>query len=325
MKSLLRLFHTVFQPCAVAPGAAAEKYPSKPLRFIVPFAAGGPGDMLARVIAEKLAQRSGQPVQVDNYHGLNGITGSAIAAKAAPDGYTIVMAASAHYINPSVYRKLPFDPANDFEPVALVASGPNIVVLNPKVPASNISELIALAKQGKLKYGSGGHGSPSHLAAELFKVMAGVDMPHVPYKGHAAAGKALTDGDVDLLFDAVLTAMPHVKAGRWRAIAITAPKRNPSMENIPTIGETVPGYEVSPSIGVLAPKGTPKHLREQLAREIAEIVRMPEVVARLTSDGATPIGNTPEEYGSYIRSEIAKWEKVVRDAHVEPRDLPASE
>jgi len=330
MNDVLRLLAPLSGTTMVAADATggSETFPSRPLRFIVPFAAGGPGDMLARVLAEKLAQRYGQQVKIDNYHGLNGITGSEIAAKAAPDGYTIVMAASAHYINPSIYKKLPFDPVTDFTPVSLVASGPNIVVLHPAVPAGNIGELIALAKSkpGQLKYGSGGHGSPSHLAGELFKVMAGVDLLHVPYKGHAAAGAALSSHAVDLLFDAVLTAMPHVKKGSWKALAVTTPKRPSSLPDIPTIAESgVPGFEVSPSIGVLAPKGTPQHILDKLSRDIAEIVRMPEVTARLRSDGAEPIGNSSKEYGEYIRKEITKWANVVKDAHVDVRDLPSSE
>jgi tripartite-type tricarboxylate transporter receptor subunit TctC len=329
----MNYFWRLIKPAFIAPLLPSEGhqsstagYPSKPIRFIVPFAPDGPGDMLARVIGKQLTESWGQPVIIDNQHGANGIVGSELATKAAPDGYTIVMAASAHYINPSIYRKLPFDPIKDFAPVSLVASGPNILVVHPSIPADSANELIAFAKSkpGHLKYASGGHGSPSHLAGELFKIMAGVDIVHVPYAGHAAAGVALSEGrEAQLMFDAVLTAMPHVKTGKWRALAVTTTQRAPGLPDVPTIAESgLPGYEVSPAIGVLAPRGTPEEIVSRLSKEIAKIVQMPDVKGRLQSDGAEPIGNTPEEFAAYIMAEIGKWAKVVMDTGVPIRETP---
>jgi tripartite-type tricarboxylate transporter receptor subunit TctC len=306
--------------------ANAKNYPNRPIRFIVPFAAGGPGDILARILGQEFTKAWGQPVTIDIKHGLNGITGSDLAAKASPDGYTIAIAASAHYINPSIYRTLPFDPVTDFAPVSLVASGPNVLVVHPSVPAQSLREFIAYAKQhpGRLKYASGGHGSPSHLAGELFNTIAGVDIPHVPYAGHAAAGAALSDGrEVQLMYDAAFTCMKHVKSGKWRALGVTTPKRASAFPDLPTMIEAgLAGCEVSPAMGVLAPAGTPKEIVDLLSREIARIVNLPEVKAKIRADGGEPIGNAPEQYAAYVKSEIGKWAKVVKDAGIEILDLP---
>ena len=310
----------------VPPGGGAERYPDRPIRLVVPFAPGGPGDMLGRLLAEKLSAAWGQPVSVECRHGANGITGSDIVAKAAPDGYTLAISASAHYINPSVYRTLPFDPVTSFTPVTLVASGPNVIVLNVDVPINSVAELIeyASAHPGELKYASGGFGSPSHLAGELFNMMAGVKLIHVPYKGHAAAGDALTQGkDAQLMFDAALTAMPHLKKKEWKAIAVTTPKRVQAFGDLPTISESgLSGYEVSPAMGVLAPANTPSAIVAKIAAEVARIVRMPDIVASLRADGAEPVGNTPEEYAAYVKSEIRKWQGVVKNAGIEPLPEP---
>ena len=303
-----------------------NSYPNRPIRFIVPFAAGGPGDILAQVLGKELTKSWGQPVLIDIKHGINGIVGSELAAKAAPDGYTIAIAASAHYINPSIYKKLPFDPVKDFAPVTLVAGGPNVLVTHPSVPAKSISEFIAYAKAnpGRLKYASGGHGSPSHLAGELFNTMAGVKISHVPYPGHAAAGKALSEGhEVQLMYDAVLTCIQHVKKGEWKALAVTTPKRAAAFPELPTMAESgLTGYEVSPAMGVLAPAGTPPEIVEKLSKEIARIIHLPEIKAKIRADGAEPIGNTPEQYAAYVKSEIAKWSKVVNNAGIVPLDMP---
>ncbi len=308
-------------------GAGAAEYPNRPIRFIVPFAAGGPGDILARILGEKLTASWGQPFNIDIKHGVNGIVGSDIVAKAAPDGYTIAIAASAHYINPSIYRKLPFDPIKDFAAVSLVAGGPNVLVVHPSVEARNLGEFIAYAKAhpGELNYASGGHGSPSHLAGELFNIMAGVDIRHVPYKGHAAAGIALSEGrEVQLMYDAVFTCISRIKNGDWKALAVTTVKRAASLPDLPTTAEGgLAGYEVSPAMGVLAPAGTPPEIVKRLSAEIAKIVQMPDVKARIRSDGAEPIGNTPEQYAAYIKSEIEKWAKVVKSAGIKVQDTPA--
>jgi len=296
------------------------------LNFIIPFAAGGPGDTLGRLLGACIAARTGREVMFENIHGSNGIVGSAKVARATPDGRTIVMAASAHYINPAIYRRLPFDPVRDFAPVSLVASGANVLVVHPSLRAGDVRELIALARErpGMLRYASGGYGSPSHLAAELFKVMAGVELVHVPYKGHEAAGIALSEGrEVQLMFDATLTAVPHIRAGRWKALGVTTSTPAPILKDVPAIAESgLPRYEVSPSIGVLAPAATPAPAVAELSAEIARIVHTPEVVAQLLDAGSRPVGNAPQEYAAYIRAEIAKWAQVVKDAGIELREAP---
>lgn len=305
-----------------------DAYPNRALRFIVPFAAGGPGDVLARLIGTKLTESWGQPVEIDIKPGINGIVGSAIAAKAAPDGYTIAFAAPTHYINPSIYRNLPFDTLRDFAPVSLITAGTVVLVAHPSVPATSIGELIAYvrANPGRLKYTSGGaYGSPSHLAGAMFNVTAGVDMPYVPSEtGHVTAGAALSEGrEVQVMYDALLAAMPHIRSGEWRALGVTTAKRSPALHDIPTIAECgLPGYEVSPTSGVLAPAGTPVEIVAKLSKQIARIVQMPDVKSRLQTDGVEPIGSTPEQYAAYIKSEIAKWARVVQDAHIKVQDLP---
>lgn len=296
------------------------------LHFIIPFAAGGPGDTLGRLLGARIAERSGRKVSYENIHGANGIIGSLKAAKAAPDGRTIVMAASAHYINAAIYRRMPFDPVRDFAAVSLVASGANVLVAHPSLPANDVKALIALDRElpGQLRYASGGYGSPSHLAAELFNVIAGSRLAHVPYRGHEAAGIALSAGrEVQLMFDATLTAVPHLAAGRWKALAVTTPTVAPLLRHVPTIAEAgLPGYEVAPSIGVLAPAGTPAEIVAELSAEIAAIVHSAAVVERLHAGGLRPVGNSPVEYANYICAEIDKWARVVKAAQIEMLDAP---
>jgi len=328
MLRIARLFDATYAASVVPAeaGQATPGYPNRPIRMVVPFAAGGPGDMLGQLLARELKKSWGQPVNVEIRHGINGIVGSDLVAKAPADGYTIAIAASAHYINPSIYKKLPFDSVNDFAAVTLVAGGPNVLVVHPSVPAKSISEFIAYAKAnpGRLKYASGGHGSPSHLAGELFNNMAGVKLAHVPYKGHAAAGVALSEGrEVQLMFDAIFTCIKQVQAGKWRALGVSTLRRNDALPDIPTISESgLPGYEVSPAMGVLAPAATPPAVVEKLSGEIARILRLPEVAAQIRASGAEPVGNTPSEYAAYVKSEIAKWAKVVREAGIEVLDTP---
>jgi tripartite-type tricarboxylate transporter receptor subunit TctC len=308
-------------------GGSADHYPSRPIRFIVPFAAGGPGHMLARLLGEKMQQAWGQPVNLDIQHGINGIVGTDMLAKAPADGYTIAIAASAHYINPSLYRHLPFDTVNDFAPVSLVGGGPNVLVIHPSVPANTLGEFIAHAKAnpGSLRYASGGHGSPSHLAAELFNIKAGVHLTHVPYTGHAAAGIALSRGEeVQLMFDAVFTCISHLRDGSWRGLAVTTPNRAISLPELPSMQEGgLADYAVSPAMGVLAPAHTPPAILQKLNAEIARIVRMPDVVARIRSDGAEPIGSTIAEYAAYVTSEITKWAQLVTAANIKVQDRPS--
>jgi len=304
----------------------AAAYPNRPIRMVIPFAAGGPAHILGQILAEKLQQSWGQPVNLEIKHGVNGILGSELVAKAPADGYTMAVAASAHYINPGIYDKLPFDSVNDFTPVTLLAGGPNVLVVHPSVPAKNLGEFIAYAKAnpGKLKYASGGHGSPSHLAGELFNILAGVDIKHVPYKGHAAAGVALTEGkEVQLMYDAIFTCIDYIKKGSWKALAVTLPKRALILPDLPTMAEGgLAGYEVSPAMGLLAPAGMPKDIVDKLNKEVRRILDMPEVAARIRSEGAEPMGNSPEDYAKYVRSEVGKWSEISRRAGIKRQDYP---
>ena len=308
---------------AMAAGAkrnavASPQYPAKPIRWVVPFPAGGPLDIVARVIGRQLNDAWGQPVIIDNRAGAGGNIGADAVARAPADGYTIVMGAlSTHAVNNSLYRKLPFDPVKDFAPVTMISEVPNILVLNPGVPAKSVKELIAYARAnpGKLNFGSGSTGSAGHLAGELFKTMAGLDMTHVPYKGSAPAVTDLLAGQLQLMFDNLASALPNVKAGRLRALAVTTLKRSPFVPELPTIAESgLPGFDVSTWFGVMAPAATPKPIIGKLHDEIVRILFLPEVKERLAAMGAEPAGNTPEQFGAFIGSEIVKYAKVVKDS-----------
>lgn len=295
--------------------AIAEEYPNRPVRFIVPYAPGGGVDIVARLIAPKLQESLGQPFVIDNRGGAGGNIGTAVGAKAEPNGYTIVMAAAAFAINASLYRRLPFDPVKDFVPISLIAATPNIVAVHPSVPAKSIEELIRLAKAKphSLNYASAGNGTTSHLAAELFKSMAGVDMVHVPYKGTAPGVTALLSGESQVAFAPALTLVGHIKANRVRALAITSAKRSPAFPELPTVAESgVAGFEARQWYGVVAPAGTPSEIVARLSGEIAKVVQTPELRKHFLVEGSEPIGSTPQEFGSHIRAEIAKWAKVVK-------------
>jgi tripartite-type tricarboxylate transporter receptor subunit TctC len=302
---------------AVSAGTAlADEYPSKPIRLVVPFAAAGTTDFLARAIAQKLGSNLGTSVVVDNRPGAGGNIGSDIVAKSEPDGYTLLLGTvGTHAINASLYKKMPYDTVKDFAPVTLVASVPNMVVVHPSVPAKSIKELIALAKAkpGSLSFGSSGSGSSIHLSGELFKSMAGVDMLHVPYKGSGPAVSDLIGGQINMMFDNMPSSLPHVKAGRLRAIAVTSGKRSPAMPDLPTVAEAgVPGYESVAWFGVLAPAGTPPALVKKLNAEIVKVLKSPDVAQRLASQGAEPVFNTPEEFSALIKTEMVKWAKVIK-------------
>lgn len=302
---------------AVSAGSAlANDYPTKPIRLVVPFAAAGTTDFLARAIAQKLGSNLGTSVVVDNRPGAGGNIGSDIVAKSEPDGYTLLLGTvGTHAINASLYKKMPYDTVKDFAPVTLVASVPNMVVVHPSVPAKSIKELIALAKAkpGSLSFGSSGSGSSIHLSGELFKSMAGVDMLHVPYKGSGPAVSDLIGGQINMMFDNMPSSLPHVKAGRLRAIAVTSAKRSPAMPDLPTVAESgVPGYESVAWFGVLAPAGTPPALVKKLNAEIVKVLKSPDVAQRLASQGAEPVYNTPEEFSALIKTEMVKWAKVIK-------------
>jgi tripartite-type tricarboxylate transporter receptor subunit TctC len=319
MKPMLHLVKTVVAAtmfAATAAGAFAADYPTKPIRLVVPFSAAGTTDFLARAIAQKLGQNMGTTVIVDNRPGAGGNIGSDLVAKADPDGYTLLLGTvGTHAINASLYKKMPYDTVKDFAPITLVASVPNIVVVHPSVPAKSIKELLALAKSkpGQLSFASSGNGSSIHLSGELFKSMAGVDMLHVPYKGSGPAVSDLIGGQVNLMFDNMPSSLPHVKAGRLRAIAVTSAKRSPAMPDLPTIAESgVPGYDAVAWFGVLAPAGTPPAIVKKLNAEIVKVLKSPDVAARLAGQGAEPVSNTPEEFSAYIKTEMVKWAKVIK-------------
>ena len=301
----------------------AQAWPSKPIRWIVPFAPGGTTDILARTIAEKLTPALGKPVIVENNPGAGGSVGATQTAKAAPDGYTIMGGTiSTHAINASLYKQLPYDPVKDFVPITLIARVPNLLVVNPEVPAKSVKELIALLKAnpGKYTFASSGNGTSQHLSGELFKSMAGVDMQHIPYKGSPPALQDVVGGQVTMTFDNITTAWPLAKAGKLRALAVTTAKRSPIAPDVPTLAESgLAGYEVGSWQGVFAPAGTPPDVVKRLNTEIVKIINMPDVRAKLEALGAEPVGNSSDEFATIVKSEVAKWAKVVKEsgAHVD--------
>jgi len=303
---------------AGAGGARADGFPEKPPHFIVGFTPGGPSDIIARALGQKLSELWKQPVVIDNRPGAGGNVAAELAARSAPDGYTWLLGNNSILAtNQSLYRKLAYDPVADFAPVALVAVQPNILVVNPGVPATSVKELIALArvKPGELNYASSGSGAAAHLAAELFKTMAGVDMVHVPYKG---AQPALTDvmaGRAQLMFATSASVLPYVKAGRLRALAVTTSRRSGVVPELPTVSEAgVPGFEAITWHGVVVPRGTPEPLVERLNADIGKALAARDLRERLESLGAELAAGTPQDFADYIAREIPKWAKVVKDS-----------
>jgi len=300
------------------PDAGAQEYPTRPVRMIVPFPPGGGTDILARIVAQKLGERLGQQVIVDNRPGAGTNIGMELAARAVPDGYTLLMASIGVAANPSLYPKMPFDPVRDLAPVTLVAIAPTVLAVHPSVTARTVKQFINLvqSKPGKLNYGSYGSGSGAHLAAELFKLTTGLDIVHVPYKGGGPAITALMSGEVQMVFSSMLPVMPHLKSGRLVAIAIASAKRTAALADLPTFRESGVDYETGTWFGVLVPAGTPKEIVAKLHGEIARIVKLPAVQERIAGEGADPIGNTPAEFQAFIRSEAAKAAKVVKAAKI---------
>jgi tripartite-type tricarboxylate transporter receptor subunit TctC len=300
----------------IAPFAFAQAYPNHPIRLVVPFPAGGTTDILARAAAQKLIEALGQPVVVDNRPGAGGNIGADLVAKSAPDGYTLLMGTvGTHAINPSRYAKMPYDHVKDFVPVVLVAGVPNVLVVNPSVPVNSVADLIKLAKSkpGEINFASSGSGTSIHLSGELFKTMAGVDMTHVPYKGSAPALTDLIGGQVQLMFDNLPSALPQIKGGKLRAIAVTSLKRAPVLPDVPTIAESgLPGFEASSWFGVLAPAGTPAPVVAKLNAEVNKWLQSPEARDQLLAQGAAAAGGTPEQFAAHIRAETEKWAKVVK-------------
>ena len=309
---------TFIAGCALSGQAIAQNYPTKPIRMIVPFAPGGGTDILARVIGQKLGESMGQQVVVDNRAGAGGNLGAELAANANPDGHTILMVSASYAVNASLY-KLAFDPVKDLVAVTQVASVPFVLVAHPSLPANSVKELIALAqaKPGHLNYASSGNGSSPHLAGELFTMMTGTKMVHIPYKGGAPALAEVIGGQVQLLFSTVIQGLPQLKAGKLKAIAVGSPRRSSALPDVPTIAESgVPGYDVTNWFGVLAPGPTPKPIVARLNKEIVQHLRSADLKARLAAEGADPVGSTPAEFEQVIRRDIDKYVRIVKAAGV---------
>jgi tripartite-type tricarboxylate transporter receptor subunit TctC len=294
----------------------AQTWPAKPIKWIVPFAPGGTTDILARTIGEKLTVALGQPVIIENKPGAGGGVGADFTAKSPPDGYTIMGGTiSTHAINASLYKTLPYDPVKDFVPITMIARVPNMLVVNPEIPAKNVAELITLLKAnpGKYSFASSGNGTSQHLSGELFKSMAGVDMQHIPYKGSPPALQDVVAGQVAMTFDNITTAWPLAKGGKLRALAVTTAKRSAIAPDVPTLSESgLAGYEVGSWQGVFAPAGTPAPIIGRLNTEIVKIINMPEVKEKLIALGAEPAGNSSDEFGAIVKTEVVKWAEVVK-------------
>ena len=302
----------------VSVSAAENTYPSRPVRLIAPFSAGGGVDIVARLVAQRLSEKWGQQVVVDNRTGATGIIGTDLAAHATPDGYTLLMGnAATHAVNVSLFKKLPYDAIRDFVPITLVGRVPEMLVVHPALPASSVQELIALAKSkpGELTFGSAGSGSPPHLAGELFQSLAKIRLVHIPYKGSAPALTDLIAGQINMYFSNILSAVPYVKGGRLRGLGVTSAKRSIVAPDIPAIAEAgLPGYEDYNWYGVLAPKGTPKAIVDKLHTDIVHVVKSTDVEDRLTKDGAEVIANTPAEFAKFIREEIQKYAQIIKQS-----------
>ncbi len=302
----------------IAP-AYAQTYPVKPIRIIIPFPIGGIADVFARVIGGKLNETWGQPVVVENRAGAGGNIAAEFVAKSAPDGYTLVVGSiGTHAVNVSLFRKLPFDPVRDFAPISMMLEAEGLLVLHPSVPAKNVKELIALAKArpGQIIYASAGNGTAGHLSGELLKSMAKVEMVHVPYKGNVPAITDLIGGQTSLLFATMPTVLPHVKSGRLNAIAVTGAKRSPAAPDLPAIAETLPGYDVTNWVGAFAPAGTPRDVVTKLHAEIVRVMQAPDIQKRLLTEGAKFTPLSPDQFGDFVKSEIAKWAKVIQQAGI---------
>jgi tripartite-type tricarboxylate transporter receptor subunit TctC len=295
----------------------AQAWPNHAIRMVVPFSAGSGGtDLMARLIEQRLSASLGQRIVIDNRPGAGGVPATDIVAKAAPDGYTLLMTNVSLAANPYLYAKLPFDPLKDLAPVTMINSAPLLLVVHPSVPVTSVKELLAYAKShpGKLNYGSGGVGSTPHLASELFKSLSGNDAVHVPYKGGAPALNDLVGGQLSFMIENMAGTMPFVKAGKLRALAITSAQRSPLAPELPTMGEAgVPGYEVIGWNGIVAPRGTPPEIVARLQTEVARILRLPEVRQQMAALGAEPVGNTPEEFGAFIKAEMVRWGTVIKE------------
>jgi tripartite-type tricarboxylate transporter receptor subunit TctC len=301
---------------------AAQPYPSKPIRLMVPFPPGGSTDIVARIVAQKLGTQLGQPLVIENRGGAGGTLGTAVVAKAPADGYNLVVGTtSTHVVAPSVYQKLEYDPVKDFAPISLMAVTPYLLVVNPSLPAKSVKELVELMKSqpGKLNYASAGVGSTTHLAMEMLKGASQTYALHIPYNGNGPAGTAVIAGQVEILFGSLPAVLPHAKSGRVRALAVGTPKRSPSLPEVPTVAESgYPGFDASLWLAIMAPAGTPAPVIERLNKEIIAAVRSKETAETLDKNGAEPLTSTPAELAAMIRDGVVKYAKVVKDAGVKP-------
>ena len=311
-----RIFAAACALAFAAPVAFAQSYPTKPVRVIVPSQAGGGADIVARTIGQKLTAALGQQFVIDNRIG---IVGAQAVAEAAPDGYTLMFTTSALAVRASVYHKLPYDTLRDFQPVTQVLSQSNVLVVHPSVPAKNVRELVALARSrpGQMNYGSGGNATSNHLAGELFKLLAKIDVVHIPYRGVPLAISDLVAGRVDYIFGSPVSTLPQVKAGKLRLLAVTTPQRTPALPDVPTVAEAgVPGYAFTGWMGFFAPAKTPRAIVERLHAETVKILGQPEIRRRLLIEAADPVGSSPAEFTAFLKEEIARWTKVAREAQI---------
>jgi tripartite-type tricarboxylate transporter receptor subunit TctC len=319
MRILIRALAVATALSCAGAGWAEDAYPTKPVRMVVPFAAGGPTDVVARLLAQKLSEQLGQQFYIENVGGAGGNTGTAQAAKAAPDGYTLLVASTGFVVNPSLYARIPYDPVKDFAPITLAAASPNVLTVHPSVPAKSVKELAALVKAnpGKYSYAHPATGSTPHLSGELFKQHFGLDLVTVPFTGAAPAITSTVGGHTPIAFSALPPAITSIREGKLRALALTSSKRVETLPDVPTMEEAgVSGQEADTLTALLAPAGTPRPVIERIHREVARIVALPDIKERLTALGFVPIANTPQEFAERITVEIAKWGKVVRDANI---------
>jgi tripartite-type tricarboxylate transporter receptor subunit TctC len=309
----------MFAPAWLVAGAAfAQQYPVKPVRIVVPFAPGGPNDILARVMAQKLTESWSQPVVVENRAGGGTVIGTEVVAKSPPDGYSLLMVSSSHATNPTLVKKLPFDTLRDLAPVILVANSANVLLAHPSLPARSVKELIAVARArpDQVAYGSGGNGTSTHLSGELLAQMGGVKMIHVPYKGAGPANIALLSGQITWMFGNAIPSVPHIRTGRLRALAVTGEKPLPALPGVPNVNATLPGFEVYSWYGVSVQGGTPKDVIAKINQDIGRVLGTTDMRVRLEAEGAEPGGGSPEQFGAFFRGEIDKWAKVIARAGI---------
>jgi len=318
MKTLLLFLASLFASAAFAQDA----YPNRPVRIIVPFPAGGVADALPRIVGEKLTAKWGQPVVIENKVGAAGNIGMGEGARAAPDGYTLVLAPTGNLtVNPTLFPNLPFDTHRDFTPVTLLAESPNVLVVNPSVPAKNFHDFVEYAKAnpGKLNFSSPGEGSGAHLAGELLNQEAGIKTVHIPYKGLAPAVNDLVGGQVQYMFAGISTVIQQIKAGKLVALAIASPKRNPQLPDVPTVAESgLPGFDVTSWYGIVVRTGTPQAIIDKVNHDMVEALRLPDVKAKLADLGLEPVGDTPAQFAAVIQAETKKWVAIVEKAHIQP-------